>query len=342
MTKNSLLSKTKAELLKLAEKLGLKRVRSLKKAALAAKIAEVSEKKEPTSAKTTRKTAAKSAKPAAQTKTRRIGAREKAAPAPVAVEAAPVPEEQRIEASKYEISPPPVPPRRFEEEYLGELPESYETGKLFLTARDPYWLYAYWDFSGRKLAEFRNASSDGRVILRLFESGASYPAQEITLTHDAREWYLHVGKANAAYHAELGYWRRDGGFEVVSRSRQTKTPPDALSGETTARFVTIPIQFTFRDLLHMILGQIRDGEQLADALHRLQAAGHKFPFDVGVGGTLTREQEDALRKVLGPDVLRRIQMGSIELSEWLRRRLLEEIGSGALPHSSAPRKTTAA
>src|SRR5438067_1140986 len=31
-------------------------------------------------------------------------------------------------------------------ENLGELPASYHEAVLFLTARDPRWLFAYWDF----------------------------------------------------------------------------------------------------------------------------------------------------------------------------------------------------
>ena len=38
-------------------------------------------------------------------------------------------------------------------EYLGELPESYGTRRLFLAARDPRWLYAYWDFSWQQLRD---------------------------------------------------------------------------------------------------------------------------------------------------------------------------------------------
>ena len=44
-------------------------------------------------------------------------------------------------------------------------------------------------------------------------------------------------------------------------------------------------------------------------------------------GPWTSEQAAELQSILGGDVLRRIQMGSFEISEWLRRRLEEQMGS---------------
>ena len=67
---------------------------------------------------------------------------------------------------------------------------------------------------------------------------------------------------------------------------------------------------------------------MAEAFHRLQAAGFRFPFKVGLElGPWTSEQAAALERILGGDILRRIQMGSFEISEWLRRRLQEQLGS---------------
>ena len=48
-------------------------------------------------------------------------------------------------------------------EYLGELPESYGTRRLFLAARDPRWLYAYWDLSWQQLRDAEQESPEGKV-----------------------------------------------------------------------------------------------------------------------------------------------------------------------------------
>jgi uncharacterized protein len=179
------------------------------------------------------------------------------------------------------------------------------------------------------MADFRGQASDGRILLRIFEKNHGDPFQVLTLGHDSRNWYIPVNKAATTYRAELGFWRHDGQFHVISHSRETTTPPDAISPDTTARFATIPIDISFEELFKIIRGHMREGEALADALHRLQLAGFRFPFKLGLElGPWTAEQSAELERILGGDLFRRIQMGSFEITEWLRRRLLEELSSG--------------
>ncbi len=362
MNKADLLAKTKTELLKIAQRLGLRGVSTLNKeeladrihdahqqrpkgaaakqpigvAALARKVADAVKRRavrrragddEP-------KTAVAKVATAAKSRLQRPARQPKAAPAPEPIAAgddngATQPSTE-LSAHKFDVSPAPPPPSQvFHEEHLGELPDSYGTGRLFLTARDPHWLYAYWDLSWQQMADSRGQASDGRLLLRVFEKNHGDPIQVLTLGHDSRNWYIPVNKAATTYHAELGYWRHDGQFHVISHSREATTPPDAVSADTTARFVTIPIDITFRDLFAIIRGHMRDGEALADALHRLQLAGFRFPFKLGLDlGPWTAEQSSELERILGGDLFRRIQMGSFEISEWLRRRMQEELSSG--------------
>jgi hypothetical protein len=235
-----------------------------------------------------------------------------------------------LSAHKFELAPAqPSPRREVVEEQLGELPEAYGTGRLFLIARDPHWLYAYWDLSWQQMADYRGQSADGRLVLRVYEMNHGDPIQALTLGHDSRNWYIPVNKAATTYRAELGFYRHDGQFHAVSQSREATTPTDAVSADTTARFVTIPIDISFGDLFSIIRGHMRSGEALADALHRLQRAGFRFPFKLGLElGPWTAEQSAELERILGGDLFRRIQMGSFEITEWLRRRMQEELSSG--------------
>jgi hypothetical protein len=210
------------------------------------------------------------------------------------------------------------------------LPESYGTGKVFLVARDPNWLYAYWDLTGQQMADVRKRASDGRLLLQLFEKNVGAPIQELTLHHDSRNWYVSGVRASTTYHAKLGYWRRDGQFHVIGASRETTTPAAVVSTDTSARFATIPVDVPFQELLSIVRSYNHGGEQLADALHRLQKQGAPFPFQVGVElGPWTEEQAAALARELGSDLWRRMQVGSLELSEWLRRRLQDNASSRA-------------
>ena len=42
----------------------------------------------------------------------------------------------------------------------GELPEAYGTERLLLTARDPRWLYAHWDFTLEQLRRYNARAVD--------------------------------------------------------------------------------------------------------------------------------------------------------------------------------------
>ena len=352
MNRADLLAKAKTELLKIAQRQGLRGVSTLKKAQLADRICQAQQKSrapvsglvvvgtgsravdDPLKRRAIRKRTATEEKLAAaatvNTQRVRVPQRAKSVQArkDEKSDSRPIPRDE-FSAHKFDIAPSSSQPKQvFLEEHLGELPETYGTSRLFLAARDPHWLYAYWDLSGQQMADCRGQAADGRLLLRLFEKHHAAPLQEITLHHDSRNWYIPVEKSATTYSAELGYWRHDGHFHVVSRSRESTTPPEVVSSDTTAKFVTVPIDVTFRELFGIIRGHMHQGEALAEALHRLQHAGFQFPFKLGLElGPWTPEQAVALERILGGDLLRRLHMGSFELSEWLRRRLQEEFGS---------------
>ncbi len=228
-----------------------------------------------------------------------------------------------------------APKQVFIEENLGDLPEAYGTGRLFLVARDPHWLFAYWDLSWQQMADARKLAVDERLVLRVLEKNHTRPIQELTLHHDSHNWYIHVGKPATTYSAQLGYWQRDSGFHVISQSRETTTPSESVSPDMAARFVKIPLEMPFGELVDMIRGHQHYGERLADALHRLELAHFPFPFEVdAVLGPWTAEQATALERLLGGDLLQRVQAGSFEISEWLRQQLQEQLGSATFSESS--------
>jgi len=348
MKTTNLAAKTKAELLKIAQRLGLRGITTLKKAELATKISNAQQQKKANTKRKPMTVAAAVAKKAALL-VRRRAIRKKIKPqvlapapstkinrkrktAPAKEKPVPAAEATAMAAHKFDMTAGARPPKqKFVEESLGELPEAYGTGKLFLVARDPNWLYAYWDLTAQQMADARKRAVDGRLVLRLFEKNHVHPAQELTLHHDSRNWYISGAKPSTTYHAQLGYWRSGGHFHVVSQSRETTTPAAVVSTDTTVRFATIPLDVPLEELFQIIRSYGRKGESLADVLHRLQAQGVSLPFKVNVEvGPWTPEQAAALEKALVGDVLQRRQMGSLEISEWLRRRLLENISSGGI------------
>jgi hypothetical protein len=65
--------------------------------------------------------------------------------------------------------PPTAPTRDLPAyEFLGYLPESYGSKKLFLIARDPHILFAYWDLSQVQYQEASRGAHDGKVFLEIY------------------------------------------------------------------------------------------------------------------------------------------------------------------------------
>jgi len=215
-----------------------------------------------------------------------------------------------------------------------ELPESYGTKKLFLTARDPHWLYAHWDLTREQQLKMNAQSSDGHLVLRIYAHKIEgHPTYEIHVHPESRHWFTHVERAGDSYVAELGYYSALGKWMRISVSSGTMTPPDAISPETDTEFATIPFEFPFAKLMEIIKNAVCENLPLAQAVEELRRHGHPdlprvtasspSPFPA----TWTPQQEQALEKVINIDSVRRVWMGSLEITELIRRKLSHEISS---------------
>jgi len=130
-----------------------------------------------------------------------------------------------------------------------ELPESYGTQKLLLTARDPHWLYAHWDFSQEQQREHCGKAVDEDLFLRLHRERISEtPVSEVRVNPDSRHWFVHVDRPGASYIAELGYSKLKGQWTMISTSGPAATPPVHASQSTSAEFATIPFDVPLEKL----------------------------------------------------------------------------------------------
>jgi hypothetical protein len=221
----------------------------------------------------------------------------------------------------------------------GELPESYGTKKLFLTARDPHWLYAHWDLTRAQQDALNAESTDGHLILRIFAGKIEgHPAYEIHVHPESRHWFAHVERAGNSYSAELGYYSALGKWIRIAVSSGTVTPPDAAAKEDAAEFATIPFEFPFARLMQIIEDAVRDNVPLAQAIEELRRAGHpelpRYSHSIhshavspGPARHWTPQQEKALAKIISIDETRRVWMGSLEITELIRRRLAHDVTS---------------
>jgi len=229
---------------------------------------------------------------------------------------------------KYALGP--VPPAQQFETAETELPEAYGTKKLFLTARDPHWLYAHWDLTREQQLRLNAKSADGHLVLRVYPGKLEgHPRYEIHVHPESRHWFAHVERAGDSYAAELGYYSPVGRWLRVAASAATVTPPDAAAVETEAEFATIPLEFPFPRLMQIIQQAVRENLSLAQAIEELRRHGHpELPrVTTAPPAAWTPQQEQALSKIISIDDVRRVWMGSLEITELIRRKLAQEISS---------------
>jgi hypothetical protein len=238
---------------------------------------------------------------------------------------------------KYALGP--VPPAQQFETAEAELPDGYGTRQLFLTARDPHWLYAHWDLTREQQARCNTRSADGHLVLRVYSHKIEgHPINEIHVHPESRHWFAHVERAGSSYAADLGYYSSVGKWVRVAASASTVTPPDAVSPEGGADFATIPFEFPFARLMEIIKAAVQDNLPLAQALEELRRQGHPDLPRVASRSPSpwTPQQEQALAGIINIDEVRRVWMGSFEITELIRRRLAHEISSLGVSSLSSP------
>ena len=237
---------------------------------------------------------------------------------------------------RYALGPIPPPEHLTRVENLGELPEAYGTKQLLLTARDPHWLYARWDLTREQQRKYNSLSADRHLVLRIYiDESKGQPFSQVHVHPESTHWFVHVDLAGTKYLAELGYYQPNGKWTGISTSGATLTPPDAMSEDTSAQFATIPIEIPFAQLMELARTAVRQNVPLVEVLQQLRASGYDIP-DAPTPGHWTPEQERALAAIITMDRVRRVWMGSVEITELIRRQLQQEISSMAAAQFSLP------
>ena len=233
---------------------------------------------------------------------------------------------------------PTAPSERLEAE--GELPESYGTQQLLLAARDPHWLYAHWDLTREQQRRYNLLSTDGHLILRVYANSLrGRPAVEVHVHPESRHWFVYVNRAGTRYVSELGFYSGNGKWKTLSTSGATLTPPDTVAADTSVEFATIPFELPLAKLVSLVKEAVRENVPLAAALEELRVHGHpelpatKTPRSAAAW---TPAQERALAEIISMDRVHRVWMGSLEITELIRRQFAEELVSMSAAQWTAP------
>ena len=204
---------------------------------------------------------------------------------------------------------------------LGELPRSYGMDSIFLVAQEPHWLFTYWDID-------ISLHPGGKTFLRVTGSGDQVES-EIEVPFETRNWYIPVNSAGADYTVEIGYYRGNQ-WHAIARSITVKTPNDKLSESDEFDYATLPLHLSFQRLMENIQTTILGGENLLQALGRLQRDGKLLALGNGGGLKISPDERVVLEALLGTallDELSKTAMNSEELSSRIQKHLQERLHS---------------
>ncbi|MHA3771403.1 DUF4912 domain-containing protein [Verrucomicrobiota bacterium sgz303538] len=212
-------------------------------------------------------------------------------------------------------------------EDLGQLPASYQEETLYLVARDPRWLFSYWDFNFWQYRGSDMRHGIAQFFLKITRVGNGEEST-VEIKPEARNWYLPVEQPDTDYVAEIGYFDRGGGWHSILTSNTAHTPPDALAPEAEADFATVPAHLTFERLLDLVQERMAEGETLIAALARIAGEG-RIQFRPGTAPSWTDEQKRLLGALLGNSLIDRLGLGSEEIDQILRKQLQQKLHSEA-------------
>lgn len=128
----------------------------------------------------------------------------------------------------------------FIEDY--QIPSAYNTTTLTLMARDPFWIFAYWEIAPSSIEEVKNKIGatifeKSSYILRMYDTTYIYfngknanSWFDIEVGPHANNWYVSLWHDHVTYCGEIGIRAPDGSFFALARSNFVTTPRAGSSG----------------------------------------------------------------------------------------------------------------
>lgn len=206
---------------------------------------------------------------------------------------------------------------------LGELPGTYGSGEIFLAARDPHWLFVYWDVDLEAIRPEMLLDNEKAFYLKVFKAGGEL-VDQIQVNTEAKNWYFPVKEAGVEYFVELGYNNTACQWTALGKSNGVVSPADAFS-EGIAEFATLPFHLSFQKIIDLIGEEIPPGETLVGALSRLQKSNN--PALRSLASTWTPDQRGLLEALVGPELVAQVVLGSANVDQIFRERLQEILSS---------------
>lgn len=109
-------------------------------------------------------------------------------------------------------------------EFENPLLPGYGEARLWIVARDPRWLFAYWEFDPNEHPAVKSADGSEHVYLRVTRGDGTLETT-LEILPSVGHWYVPVSQPDTDYVAELGFFAQGGIWAFVARSGSTRTPP---------------------------------------------------------------------------------------------------------------------
>ncbi len=127
-------------------------------------------------------------------------------------------------------------------------PQGYGDNKIVLLARDPWWVFTYWEIrKDREEDIVRKMESEGdspaKSVLRVyditninFNGKNAHSFFDIELKGLANSWYVNVGSPDRSWIVDIGIISKKGNFYLLARSNVIKTPRFGMSDQLDAEW----------------------------------------------------------------------------------------------------------
>ncbi len=128
-------------------------------------------------------------------------------------------------------------------EFAGEIgprPLDFGEGRIWLVAKDPHTLFAYWEFVPSQHPEAVGGDGNPYFFLRILNADGEIE-REIHLHSEDANLHTGVAHADSVYSAELGFYSKGGVWCFIGKSGVAYTPPEGSApDDVDIRFATIP------------------------------------------------------------------------------------------------------
>lgn len=169
------------------------------------------------------------------------------------------------------------------------LPQNYGVDRMVLLARDPHWLYAYWEITATKQEEFTGAYGSEawlstHPVLRIYDvTGVDFNGKNANRYIDYHveehidNWHIEVGEPDRSFCVDLGRMFPDGRFITLLRSNIVTTPRASLSDRLDEEWMWI-------EGLYQSIGRIRYGTSSPLIIEELALRKGALPLGVSSPG----------------------------------------------------------